>query len=66
MSSSLNECWDAGSSNGCRQSRSPLSEVDATMPTPPGLRGGEHTSTTTHVTEGTLTGPMGTTTTDTR
>ena len=42
-----------------------LGNVDLPVPPPPGLGGSEHTSTPAHVTESSLTGPVGSATTDT-
>lgn len=48
-----------------RDGIAPLLEVDVAVPPPPDLGGGEHTTATAHVTEGTLARALGTTTTDT-
>uniref|UniRef100_A0A1L8DD91 Uncharacterized protein n=1 Tax=Nyssomyia neivai TaxID=330878 RepID=A0A1L8DD91_9DIPT len=61
----LHQSWHTRSRN-CRNNSIPtLIHIDLTMPAAPGLRGGEHTSTATHIPKCTLPGTVGTTTTDT-
>ncbi|KNC31520.1 hypothetical protein FF38_12815 [Lucilia cuprina] len=61
----LDKGWDARGSNSGNQSITTLVYVDLAVPATVGLSGGEHTTTTTHVTESTLAGTVSTTTTDT-
>ena len=60
------EGWEGRGSEGRHSGVSPLVDVDLTVPSTPDLGWGEHTSTSAHVTEGTLAGPRGTATWDTR
>jgi len=60
------EGGDGRSSDGGDESISLLVEIDLTMPLSPDLGGSEHTTLTTHVSEGTLAGSGGTTTRNTR
>ena len=57
--------WDGRSNNGRNDGVSFLVQVDPPMPTTPDLGRSEHTTTATHVSEGSLTSTMGTTTGDT-
>lgn len=66
LTSGLHQGRNAGSGDGRHQSVPLQVHVDLAMPTAPGLGRGKHTSTTAHVTEGTLAGTVSTTTTDTR
>jgi len=60
------EGGDGRGSNGRDQSISALVDVDLSVPSSPDLSGGKHTSTTAHVTEGSLAGSVGTTSRNTR
>jgi len=60
------ERWESRGGQ-CRHSGvPPLVDIDLSVPSTPDLGWGEHTSTSAHVTEGTLAGPGGTATWDTR
>jgi len=60
VTSSKNEGSDSGSSQSGGNGVSLLLEVDLSMPSSPGLKGSEHSTLSTHVTEGTLTRSVGT------
>jgi len=66
MSFGHDKSGNGSSSDGRRQSKPLLFLSDKPVPSPPDLGGGEHTTSTAHVTESTLAGPVGTTSTDTR
>lgn len=59
------EGWEGRGSEGRHSGVPPLVDVDLSVPSTPDLGWGEHTSTSAHVTEGTLAGPGGTATWDT-
>nr|WCZ58332.1 60S ribosomal protein L4 [Paratrimastix eleionoma] len=61
-----NEGRDSRGSQSGAESVTLLVDIDLTVPTAEDLGGGEHVTTSTHVTERTLTRTMGTTTRDTR
>jgi len=65
VSTCHHEGRDGRGSKSGGNSITPLGSVDLAMPLPPRLGGSEHASTTTHVTEGTLSGPGGTSSSDT-
>jgi hypothetical protein len=62
----LNESWESRSSESRSGSITALVFIDAAVPSAPYLGWGEHATLAAHVTEGTLTGSVGTTTRDTR
>jgi len=64
VASGFNERSNSGSSQSGSNSVSLLSQIDFSVPSSPGLKGSEHSTLSTHVTEGTLTRSGGTTSTD--
>ena len=64
VSTGLDESGNGRSGDGGSSSVAALSNIDATVPAAPDLQGSEHVATTAHVTEGTLAGAVGSTTTD--
>lgn len=60
-----NKSWDSSSGNGRDHSVTLLGHINLAVPTAVDFSGGEHVTTTAHVTESTLTGAVSTTTTDT-
>jgi len=60
------ERGDSGRSNARRNGMTTLVHIDLTVPLAPDLSGAEHGTTTAHVTEGTLSGTVGTATRGTR
>eukprot|EP00960_Hanusia_phi_P055351 762947-Hanusia_phi.AAC.12 len=65
VTTSHEESWHGGSSEGRANSNASLVGVGLGSPLAPGLGGVEHASSSAHVTEGSLTGAVGTSTTDT-
>lgn len=65
MAFRLNQSWHTRSSDSGNQSVTALVHVNLAVPSAPWLGWGEHATSTTHVTEGTLTGTVGTATTNT-
>ncbi len=61
-----NKCWDSCCSDGRADCITFLIDIDTSVPATPGLCGSEHTSSTAHVSERTLAGPVGSTSTHTR
>ena len=65
MTAGEKERWESGGSKGRDNGETALVLVDLDVPLAPGLGRGEHTTTTAHVTEGSLARTVGSTTTDT-
>ena len=66
VSSSHEKSGESRCSYSRADSIPPHLPVDTSVPLSPGFSGGEHAATPTHVTVGSLTGPVGTATSDTR
>lgn len=66
MSSSQNKRGEGRGSQSRGEGISALVDIDLSVPLSPGLGGGEHSSSSAHVTESSLAGSVGTTTRDTR
>jgi len=59
VSSGHDESGDGRSSDGRSQSKTLLSDVDLSVPSSPGLGGGEHSASSAHVTESSLSSSVG-------
>lgn len=66
VTTGLDKSGDGRRGKGGNDGETTLSLVYATMPAAPDLGGGEHASSTAHVTEGSLTGTVGTSSSNTR
>lgn len=65
VTSGKDESWDGRSGDGGCQSVTSLVKRGASVPSSPDLCGGEHSSTSAHVSESSLTGSVGTSTANT-
>jgi hypothetical protein len=63
---SLEKSWDSGGGDGGADSVTLLGYVDTTMPAAEDLQGSEHVSSTAHVSESSLSGTVGSSSTNTR